>query len=61
MPKALKLFKSRDSNVNLTLKESSPVETVARIKDDPAVVGLINFPEAYYQDPDKQILFPVPS
>ncbi|TGE31430.1 LysR family transcriptional regulator [Desulfosporosinus sp. Sb-LF] len=60
LPKALKFFKSRYPNVNLTLKESSPLETVDRIKDDPAAVGLINFPEAYYQDPEKQILFSCP-
>ncbi|WP_407309520.1 LysR family transcriptional regulator [Desulfosporosinus sp. SB140] len=51
LPRALKLFKSRYPNVNLTLKESSPVETIERINDDPTVVGLINFPEDYYQDP----------
>jgi len=42
------------------LKESSPLETIARIKDDPAVVGLINFPEAYYQDPENQVLYSCP-
>ncbi|MDQ7094577.1 LysR family transcriptional regulator [Desulfosporosinus sp. PR] len=60
LPKALKLFKARYPNVNLTLKESSPIETIARIKDDPAVVGLINFPAAYYLDPEKRILYSCP-
>ncbi|MDP4128075.1 MAG: LysR family transcriptional regulator [Bacillota bacterium] len=60
LPKVLKLFKSKYPNVNLTFKESSPLETIARIKEDPAVVGLINFPEAYYQDPKKQVLYSSP-
>lgn len=56
LPKALKLYKSRYPNINLTLKESSPAETIAQINDDPSVVGLINFPESFYQDPGNYVL-----
>ena len=56
LPRALKLFKSRFPNINLTLKESSPSETIAQIKDDPSAVGLINFPESFYEEPANQIL-----
>lgn len=56
LPRALKLFKSRFPSINLTLKESSPSETIAQIKDDPSVVGLINFPESFYQDPANHVL-----
>jgi LysR family cys regulon transcriptional activator len=60
LPRALKLFKSNYPKVNLSLKESSPSETIAAIKKDPAVAGLINFPEAYYQDPQNRVLYTYP-
>lgn len=60
LPRALKMFKAKYPNVNLMLKESSPLETIARIKDDPTVAGLINFPEAYYHDSEKQVLHSSP-
>lgn len=60
LPRALKLFKSKYPNVNLMLKESSPLETMDRIKNDPTVVGLINFPEAYYHDSEYQVLYSCP-
>ncbi|MGE4273734.1 MAG: LysR family transcriptional regulator [Desulfitobacterium sp.] len=53
LPKALKLYKLRYPDVNLTICENAPFETIDLIKRDPKVVGLINFPEAYYQDHDK--------
>jgi|GEM_PF-1723012 Transcriptional regulator len=56
LPRALKLYKSRYPNINLTLKESSPAETIAQIKADPTVVGLINFPESFYKEPRNHIL-----
>lgn len=46
LPKVLKLFKRKYPNVNLMIKEKAPLETVAWIKEDPGVVGLINYPEA---------------
>ncbi|AGA67673.1 transcriptional regulator [Desulfitobacterium dichloroeliminans LMG P-21439] len=54
LPKALKLYKSRYPEVNLTIYENSPYETIALIKKDPRVVGIINFPETYYQDDEKR-------
>lgn len=60
LPKALKLFKAKYPNVNLFLKESSPSETIAALKKDPATVGLINFPEAFYQDSQNQMLHTYP-
>lgn len=36
------------------------LETMGCIKNDPAMVGLINFPEAYYHDPEKRVLYSCP-
>ncbi|HHY27070.1 MAG TPA: LysR family transcriptional regulator [Desulfitobacterium dehalogenans] len=49
LPKALKLFKTKYPNVNLTIKEKAPLETIAWIQENPTVVGLINYPEAQEQ------------
>lgn len=60
LPRALKLFKAKQPNISLTIKESSPVETITSIKTDPSAVGLINFPEAYYRDCKKVCLYSDP-
>lgn len=60
LPRALKLFKSRYPSINLTIQESSPLETMGCIRIDPAMVGLINFPEAYYHDPEKRVMYSCP-
>lgn len=60
LPRALKLFKMRYPNINLTLEESAPLDTITAVKKNSSAVGLINFPEAYYQDPEKKALYSCP-
>lgn len=60
LPRALKLFKTKQPVVNLMIEENSPTETIKSIKEDPSTVGLINFPESYYQDCKKVCLYSDP-
>jgi LysR family cys regulon transcriptional activator len=53
IPRALKLFRTKFPEVKFSMMEYAPIEAISKIREDPSIVGITNFPEVYYNDKEK--------